>query len=667
MPQPLNITRTGTNWTVDVTSLELSPSLAEKDFIAFTAEAPQPLASYAKTSDTVLTYVGPALPANTAITLYRFYQRDIDMLAVFEAVSERSVNARLSQIEKRLDDISTLLSLFNPLSASPSTAIAAHVAQADPHPTYVNSTELTTALNSHLAASDPHPTYMTAAETDAAYIPLSQRGVANGVGTLDISSKAPAAQQRPSNVAYNSSTHVWTFTWADGSTQSVDQVIESVFANAQYISASKTLRITLVSGATVDIPLNDLADLPEIVIASSAPAVNPTSGQQFYYDVTNGRYWVNNAGSWSGPRAGLTIPDQAKLDGIAPGATANATNAALRDRATHTGTQPANTITGLGSLATKSLIVNADVDPAAAITWGKINKAGAVPSDVGAATSVQGAKADTALQPTARTAALENVAGPGVLFYPAGAGSSPVIATPAQLKESAGLSSFTTTSAGGVVRLAGSSVALSPYTLSVQSNTGSTWLEILNSYGANGGAFFGMTGSGIQGDAFNIYNWQGGPINLFTSPTAAGATHGWGFGNNGHLQCPGGVAPKWYFPAGLPNPATSPYNLVVSVFDSASIPNSYLMLNDNVAWLRILSLDGSGILRIPTTSEATSTTTGAFRTDGIGIGGGAIAVGKRVQFTPVSAASQPNLSLFIDSATGKLSFKDGSGVVNSLY
>lgn len=43
---------------------------------------------------------------------------------------------------------------------------------------------------------------------------------------------------------------------------------------------------------------------------------------------------------------------KAKLDGIAPGATANATDAQLRDRATHTGTQAAGTITGLAAVAT---------------------------------------------------------------------------------------------------------------------------------------------------------------------------------------------------------------------------------------------------------------------------------------------------------------------------
>lgn len=41
-----------------------------------------------------------------------------------------------------------------------------------------------------------------------------------------------------------------------------------------------------------------------------------------------------------------------KLDGIATGATANATDAQLRDRSTHTGTQAVSTITGLGTAAT---------------------------------------------------------------------------------------------------------------------------------------------------------------------------------------------------------------------------------------------------------------------------------------------------------------------------
>jgi hypothetical protein len=50
--------------------------------------------------------------------------------------------------------------------------------------------------------------------------------------------------------------------------------------------------------------------------------------------------------------AAFTTAQQTKLAGIATGATANATDAALRDRATHTGTQAASTITGLATVAT---------------------------------------------------------------------------------------------------------------------------------------------------------------------------------------------------------------------------------------------------------------------------------------------------------------------------
>lgn len=50
--------------------------------------------------------------------------------------------------------------------------------------------------------------------------------------------------------------------------------------------------------------------------------------------------------------AAFTTAQETKLAGIATGATANATDAALRDRSTHTGTQAAGTITGLATVAT---------------------------------------------------------------------------------------------------------------------------------------------------------------------------------------------------------------------------------------------------------------------------------------------------------------------------
>lgn len=51
----------------------------------------------------------------------------------------------------------------------------------------------------------------------------------------------------------------------------------------------------------------------------------------------------------------MSAADKTKLDGVAAGATANATNAQLRDRSTHTGTQSAATITGLATVATSGL------------------------------------------------------------------------------------------------------------------------------------------------------------------------------------------------------------------------------------------------------------------------------------------------------------------------
>lgn len=53
---------------------------------------------------------------------------------------------------------------------------------------------------------------------------------------------------------------------------------------------------------------------------------------------------------------GYTTAESNKLANVATGATANLPDANLLSRANHTGTQPANTITGLGALATKSTV-----------------------------------------------------------------------------------------------------------------------------------------------------------------------------------------------------------------------------------------------------------------------------------------------------------------------
>ena len=55
----------------------------------------------------------------------------------------------------------------------------------------------------------------------------------------------------------------------------------------------------------------------------------------------------SHSAATSGAAGFMAAADKAKLDGVAAGATANATDAQLRDRATHTGAQAISTVTGL--------------------------------------------------------------------------------------------------------------------------------------------------------------------------------------------------------------------------------------------------------------------------------------------------------------------------------
>lgn len=129
-----------------------------------------------------------------------------------------------------------------------------------------------------------------------------------------------------------------------------------------------------------------------------------------------------------------TTAEQSKLSSIAPNATANSTDALLRDRSTHTGVQAISTVTGLqAAIDGKVTSVNGKTGSAITITASELGAAtsaqgskadSAVQSvngksgtsitltstDVGAATSAQGSKADTAVQPAALNTALANKA-----------------------------------------------------------------------------------------------------------------------------------------------------------------------------------------------------------------------------------------------------------------
>lgn len=144
-------------------------------------------------------------------------------------------------------------------------------------------------------------------------------------------------------------------------------------------SAASTLR-TLVEGP--NITLQESVDGEHITIsAAAAPDLsnnNPNSvgiTSAGVSDEASRSDHVHNHGNQSGGSEHsqvttsvdgfMSATDKVKLDGVASGATANQTDAYLLDRANHTGTQSASTITGLAAVATSGLkadvgLVNVD-------------------------------------------------------------------------------------------------------------------------------------------------------------------------------------------------------------------------------------------------------------------------------------------------------------------
>ena len=113
-----------------------------------------------------------------------------------------------------------------------------------------------------------------------------------------VDGKVPKAQSQPSTMVMDNSTYVITFTDATGAIQTIDLPLESLFQDANYDETTKSLIVTLQDGTTRTIPLSDLVDLPEIVLATSNPAVTPTSGQKVYFNTSLGKIWFNVSGAW---------------------------------------------------------------------------------------------------------------------------------------------------------------------------------------------------------------------------------------------------------------------------------------------------------------------------------------------------------------------------------
>jgi len=110
--------------------------------------------------------------------------------------------------------------------------------------------------------------------------------------------------------------------------------------------------------------------------------------------------------TWLGTRSTTDLPqgtnlyypsaDQSKLAGIASGATANATDAALRARSSHTGTQLMSTISDAGALATLSAVGTSQITDAN-VTYAKIQNVSAASKLLGRGDSGGGAPQEITL------------------------------------------------------------------------------------------------------------------------------------------------------------------------------------------------------------------------------------------------------------------------------
>lgn len=149
--------------------------------------------------------------------LHTRYNNSVDILSgTFATRPAFGVSGRLYIATDTLElfrDTGTSWDEIADPGGSVAAAIAAHVAAADPHATYMTSAEVDSSIAAHAGAADPHPTYLTAAEGNAAYEATgavathaaagdphtgyqkeSEKSAASGYASLDGTTKVPIAE-----------------------------------------------------------------------------------------------------------------------------------------------------------------------------------------------------------------------------------------------------------------------------------------------------------------------------------------------------------------------------------------------------------------------------------------------------------------------------------------
>ena len=115
---PSTGTKSGTTWTIDVTSCGLLTSLSEKDFVVYNLTAGTTLdnANFTKTSSVLLTYSGPDVGTNQNIEVRRYTDVSTQEYVVQYGASINSVkfNSQTERILRRLAEIEDRLSSYPP-------------------------------------------------------------------------------------------------------------------------------------------------------------------------------------------------------------------------------------------------------------------------------------------------------------------------------------------------------------------------------------------------------------------------------------------------------------------------------------------------------------------------------------------------------------------------